>query len=133
MPDINLTLKIAVAGGPTWSIAHTESVEAYDAIDVIIEPNTTDQEIEIQPGDPSQIAIFAIQSSLYGSEITFKVSDGTDDTPAIELLSPQLYGNGVAALFNVPLNMLKLSNSHPASDATKRARIQILVGRDPTP
>jgi len=133
MPDLKLSINLAITGGPAWVVEHRETVDAYDVIDVVVTPGTTDLLVEIQPGAAAQLGLFAIQSSLYGPEIQFKTSDGTTDSPAVALLGPQIYGHGVATLFAVAPLSLKLSNSHPAADNTKRARIQILVGRDATP
>lgn len=133
MPDLKLTINLAITGGPGWTIVHRETVDAYDVIDVVIDPGTTDRVVEIQPGPAAQVSLLAIQSSLYGPELQFKTSDGTTDSAAVALLGPQVHGSGVATLFSVPPLSLKLSNTHPASDLTKRARVQILVGRDATP
>ncbi|MBP8132859.1 MAG: hypothetical protein KAY13_01180 [Zoogloea sp.] len=133
MPDVSLSLKINIADGPSWSIAQKFPVEAYDVIDLIIPPGTIDRVVELQPAAAARVNLVVIQSSLYGPEILFKTSSGADDSTAVALLGPQLYGNSVATLFTQPPNSLKLSNSNPATDPTKAARIQILVGRDATP
>jgi hypothetical protein len=133
MPDLKTSIKLSLVGGPEWSIEHRQTVDAYDMVEVILDPGTTDRVVELQPGAAARINLFAIQSSLYGPEISFKTSDGGSDSGAIALLGPQVYGNGVAALFSVVPRSIKLSNSHPAADLTKRARVQILIGRDATP
>lgn len=136
MPDIALSLKVAVADGPTWSIGHRLSVEAYDVIDLVIPPGTVDQLVELQPSAAARINLVAIQSSLYGAQISFKTSGPGGDSSPVALLGPQLYGDGVATLFSVPPLSLKLSNQHPVAvppAAPKNARIQILVGRNATP
>jgi hypothetical protein len=133
MPDVTLSLKVSIPDGPNWSIAHKFAVEAYDVIDLIIPPGTVDRVVELQPAAAARVNLVVIQSSLYGPEIKFKTSSGTNDSNAVDLLGPQLYGNGVATLFAQPPHSLKLNNSHPAADASKAARIQILIGRDATP
>lgn len=133
MPDVNLSLKVNIVDGPNWAINHKLSVEAYDVIDLVIPPGTVDKIVELQPAAAARINLIVIQSSLYGSEIQFKTRSGSTDSAAVSLLGPQIYGDGVATLFAQPPNSLKLSNSHPAGDASKAARIQILVGRDATP
>jgi len=129
MPDIKSSIKLAIAGGPAWSIDHAQTVDAYDVLDLILEPGSVDAEIQLQPGSAGQVAVLAIQSSLYGEEISLKASDGDDDSPSVQLLGPQLYGNGNVGLFTVAPHLLKLTNGHPAADPSKRARIRILVGR----
>jgi len=131
--EVNVSLKVNVADGPSWAINHKFSVEAYDVIDLVLPPNTTDKLVELQPSAATRVNLIVIQSSLYGSEIKFKTRSGTTDSDPVALLSPQFYGDGVAALFAQPPYSLKFTNSHPAGDPAKAARIQILVGRDATP
>ncbi len=88
--------------------------------------------MQLQPAESGKIALFAIQSSLYGPKISFKVGDGTTDTAALPLLGPQLYANGGVGLFAVAPKILKLSNAHPAAETNMKARVQILVGRAAT-
>lgn len=133
MPDLKLNVNLSITGGPSWVVEHRETVDAYDIIDVVVPPDTTDMVVEIQPGAAARVGLFAIQSSLYGPEIQFKTSDGADDSAAVALLGPQIHGRGVASLFAVAPLSLKLTNTHAAADNTKRARIQILVARDATP
>jgi hypothetical protein len=133
MPDLKTTIRLSLVGGPEWNIEHRQDVDAYDVVELILDAGTTDRVVELQPAAGARINLFAIQSSLYGSQITFKASDGGTDSGAIALLGPQLYANGAAALFSVAPRSIKLSNAHPAGDATKRARVQILIGRDATP
>lgn len=132
MPNLKCSIKLDISGGPSWSLDHTQGVEAYDLVDLIIPPNTSDQAVLIQPADTAKIALFAIQSSLYGAKISYKVSDGTTDTPALSLLGPQVLANGALGLFDVAPKILKLSNGHPAGDASLKARVQILIGRAAT-
>ncbi len=133
MPDLKTSIKLSLVGGPEWNIEHRQTIDAYDIVEVILDPGTTDRVVELQPAPAPRINLFAIQSSLYGAEITFKSTDGGSDSSAIALLGPQIYGNGGAALFSVVPRSIKLSNSHAAADLTKRARVQILIGRDATP
>ncbi|MDW8323766.1 MAG: hypothetical protein RMK60_06675 [Burkholderiales bacterium] len=133
MPEIRCLVRLSVHGGPTWTIDEVARVDAYDVIDVTIEPGQTDREVMLQPGGAVQVALLVIQSSLYGSEIVFKASDGAEDGADVMLLGPQMFGNGNVRLLGVAPRVLKISNRHPASDANKKARVQILVGRDAIP
>lgn len=70
MAVINLVLNLQVVNGPKLQISRSKTVEAYDKIEVAIDPGNTDKSVEIQPGGGSQVSLLLIQSSLYGSEIT---------------------------------------------------------------
>jgi hypothetical protein len=128
MTQLKMTMAIAVAGGPTWSINRTEDVEAYDVVSVAIPAGASDTEVQVQPGESAQIIVLAIQSSVYGDDITYKASDGTTDSDALTLHGPQLFGRGVTSLFGLDVKTLKFSNA--LADGT--ATIQVLVGRDAT-
>ncbi|GAB3255205.1 hypothetical protein [Chitinimonas naiadis] len=133
MSTVTLNIRVAIADGPTWTIAQTDEIGAYDVLDIVLPAGTASQLVELQPTVASRIQLLVIQSSLYGPEIQFKTNAGAADSPAISLLGPQIYGSGVATLFAVAPNSLKLSNSFAAGTPGKNARIQILIGRDPTP
>jgi len=133
MSEIKPYIKLSLFGGPEWVIEHRETVDAYDVIAVIVDPGVTDQLIELQPGTSSQIRLLALQSSFCGREIKLKANDGSSDSSAVVLLGPQMHGNGSTALFPAPPRSLKFSNGHPTAHTTKRARVQVLFGRDATP
>ncbi len=50
---INWTLNVQVVGGPKILSSDTIEVDAYDKIDVTIEPS--EKEVQIQPGDLGQM------------------------------------------------------------------------------
>ena len=128
MTQLKMTMAIAVAGGPTWSINRTEDGEADDVVSVAIPAGATDTEVQVQPGESAQIIVLAIQSSIYGDDITYKASDGTTDSDELTLHGPQRFGRGVTSLFGLDVKTLKFSNA--LADVT--ATIQVLVGRDAT-
>lgn len=134
MATINLALNIQVVGGPKVLISKSKSVEAYDKIEVEIQPGTGAQIVQIQPGGEKQVSLMLIKSSLYGSELTYVVNDGTSDSASTTLDEPHLYlGTGAVSLLgsNSP-KTIAFTNTHPV-DSDKKATIEILVGRDATP
>lgn len=130
---MNWALNVQVTGGPQIAItSKPKSIQAYDKIEVIIEPGDTERSVDIQPSNGEKVIFLLIKSSLYGSEITYLVNDGTDDSAnAIALDEPHIYsGTGAIALLGIDPKILKFTNTHPATDASKRAIIEIFVGRD---
>ena len=137
MTTVNVAVSIQVVGGPQLAISKTKQVEAYDKTDVVIDPGgagAVEKLVYIQPGSAAQVSLILIKSDLYGPEITYKASDGTTDSDAIILDEPQImFGSGSVALLGVAPKILKFKNTYPAGDASKKATIEILVGRDATP
>lgn len=130
MTTINAAASFAVPGGPSLALNSAIVAEAYDKIDVAIAPGDNGKVVNIQPGTAAQLRLLVIKSSFYGTEVTYKASDGTGDSDAVTLDGPQLFvGSGAVALFGVDPKVLKFSNTH----ATQAAQVEILVGRDATP
>lgn len=145
MADINLALNVSVVGGPQITVSRSKVVEAYDKIDVVIDPGgagANEKTVNIQPGSAALVNLLMIKSNIYGPEITYTVGDGTTDSSSISLDEPHLYsGSGMMSLFifsatpatNPKSLNLKFKNTNTAGNATKKASIEILVGRDATP
>jgi hypothetical protein len=132
MTTISASASFQVPGGPTLALTSAIAAEAYDRIEVTVNPGDTDKEVEIQPGAAAQVRLLVVKSSLYGDEITYKVGDGSADSSAVTLDGPQIFiGPGVISLFGVDPKVLKFGNTH--TDQAKKAQIEILVGRDATP
>jgi len=64
MATINLALNVQVVGGPTVLISKSKSVQAYDKIEVAIEPGS-EKSVEIQPGAADKVSFLLIKSSVY--------------------------------------------------------------------
>ena len=133
MATINLALNVQIVGGPKVLISKSKSVEAYDKIEVVIEPVGADgmaKTVEIQPGGENQVSFLLINSSLYGPELTYVANDGD----SITLDEPHLYlGTGaVSLLASDGPKTIAFTNAHPV-DSEQQAAIEILVGRDATP
>jgi hypothetical protein len=130
MPTLSWTSNITVSGGPTFSaVRQTGPVEAYDRIEVTIEPGASDRTVEIQPSAASRVVVLAVQSSYYDAKLSFKASDGATDSASVTLNEPQLFAGGGIALFGLAPTSLKFSNA----SADKTAVVDIFVARDATP
>lgn len=123
--SINWSLNIQVIGGPKVMASDTKEIEAYDKIEVTIEADTTDKEVEIQPGGADKVQFLLIKSDTYSSDVeklTYRVNELTT---IIELDALQVFiGNGAVELLTEPPEKLVFTNefSTPVS-------IEILVGR----
>lgn len=133
MPSVNLAVSLQVPGGPQVSVANPLTVEAYDLTRITLDPDSAEHDVEIQPGGTDSVSVLLIKSSRYVPEITYKVSDGTNDSDELALTQPHCYTAGMVALFGVdPPTTLKLKNALANSPANK-VDIEIFVGRDATP
>lgn len=144
MASINLTLNAQVVGGPQVSASRTKQIEAYDKVDVVINPGDTDIEVDIQPGVATQVGFLLIKSSLYSQEpanqkLTYFVTDGGTDFPAagdgLELNDPHVYIGGALAVFGLAPRTLRFTSTYvpdAANPAVNRAVVEILVGRNAT-
>ncbi|NJR60601.1 MAG: hypothetical protein HC769_18255 [Cyanobacteria bacterium CRU_2_1] len=132
MASIDVSFKVQVKGGPLISSSQELVVEAYDKIDVAIEPTGQEKSIEVQPSEGSQVSFLLIKSSLYSTEAG-KLTYGIDDAEQIVLDQPHLFlGPGaVSVLGNAP-KIIKFKNAYP-NEEKNRAELEILVGRDATP
>lgn len=139
MTMVSFSANVQVAGGPQLGFNRSIEVEAYDRIDVTLEPHGTGAtavEVQIQPSSADKVAILALTSNLFDPDIVYKISDGTTDSPEIKLDQPQAFAGGAIKLFNVAPKIIKLTNkiSIPVpADPTKTAKVTIFVGRKATP
>jgi len=120
--SINWSLNAQVSGGPKVMASDTKEIEAYDKIEVTIEAETTDKQVEIQPGGGDRVQFLLIKSDTYSEDLTYKVNDLTK---IIKLDALQVFiGNGAVELLTEPPEKLVFTNglATPVS-------IEILVGR----
>ena len=130
MATLTWSLTLLVSGSSSISVSRAPvTVEATDRIEVVIAPGDTDKVVDIQPGATSAIHALLIASSSYGAHLKFKVSDGTTDSVAVTLDSPQVFSGGSVAVFALAPRRLKFTNS----SLDKPATLDILVARDATP
>lgn len=127
---INWTLNVQVVGGPKILASDTIDVDAYDKIDVTIEPDASEKEVQIQPGDLGQVQFLLIKSDQYGDGLTYKVNAANDE---IKLDALQvLIGDGAVGLFKGSPEKLLFTNNLVSDGDKIPASIQILVGRKAT-
>jgi len=126
--SINWSLNAQIVGGPKVMASATKEIEAYDKIEVTIEADTTDKEVEIQPGGAGKVLFLLIKSDTYSNDssdvekLTYKVNELTT---TIELDALHVFiGNGAVLLLTEPPEKLVFTNKllTPVS-------IEILVGR----
>jgi len=72
---INWTLNVQVTAGPKIQVTQTETVDAYDKIDVSIVDGVADEEVQVQPGSAEQVLFLLIYSDQYGDSLTYKIND----------------------------------------------------------
>jgi hypothetical protein len=142
MANLNLTLNAQVVGGPQVSASRTKQIEAYDKVDVMINPGDTDIEVDIQPGAAGQVGFLLIKSSLYSQaaadqKLTYFVVDGSSDFPAagdgLELNDPHVYMGGALAVFGLAPRAPRFTSTYvadPTNPTVNRAVVEILVGRN---
>jgi hypothetical protein len=132
MTTVTFSTNVQAAGGPQFSVNRSIEVEAYDRIEVKLDPTAsgtpTPVVVHIQPSPAAKVAILALTSNVFGSAIKYKVSDGTHDSPEITLDQPQVFAGSAVGLFTVAPNIITLTNA----DAVKAALIEIFVGRKAT-
>jgi len=130
MATLTWSITLQVSGSSSIALSRAPvAVEATDRIEVAIAPGDSDKVVDIQPGAVAAIHVLLITSSSFGAHLSFKVSDGTTDSPAVTLDSPQIFSGGSVALFGVAPRRLKFSNT----SVDKPATVDVLVARDATP
>ena len=131
MANISWTLTVQVDGRAESISSVTQTTEAVLSVQVAIEPGVIDQVVELAPGTAASIQLLVITSSLYGSTLKFRASDGSNHSEFVTLNAPQSYTNGSVGLFGVAPNQLLFTNS--SGDEDDIANIEILLARDATP
>lgn len=119
--------EVRVAGGPTFASSHTQSVEAYDVLDVIVPDASTDVAVEVQPGSAGATSFLHVGASSFAPGLSYKID--LPGNPPNDLDRPLLLaGTGAVGLLGTAPGRLLFSNS-TGHDVT----VRILVGRDATP
>ncbi len=130
MATMSWNVSIQVTGSPTVTAGTAAMpVEATDRLEILIEAGDSDKVVDIQPGGAAAIQVLMIKSTRYGSDLSYKASDGGTDTAAITLDAPQGFTGASASLFGVAPNQLKFSNTSTDQPAT----VEVFVARDATP
>jgi hypothetical protein len=128
---INWTVNVQVVRGPKIFVSDIIDVDAYDKIDVTIEPDASDKEVQIQPGDLGQVQFLLIKSDQYGDGLTYKVNDVNNDAIKLDALQV-LIGNGAVGLFEESPAKLLFSNELELDGVKIPASVEILIGRKAT-
>jgi hypothetical protein len=132
MATVSYGFSIQVTGGPHITNTNVATIEAYDKVEVKLDPGAADVVVDVQPGATGQIALLAISSSLYAAKITYKVADGGGDKGPFALDAPHFFSGGAVGVFGAAPKAFKFSNALPPGPANK-ATIEIFVARDATP
>ena len=109
--------------------SETQAVEGTSSMEVVLAVGTTDKVVELQPSKAKAIQLLIIKANVYGSHLTYKVSDGTTDSNPVTVDAPQVFTGGNVILFGVDPYKLKFSNASTTDETT----VQIFVARDVTP
>ncbi|NIM94490.1 MAG: hypothetical protein GTO18_12380 [Anaerolineales bacterium] len=139
-PNISCSVAVDIVGGPELSITQNIAVDAYDRIDAVV-PATTPgvggaastpgkAKLEVQPGGTGQVQFLLITSSVYDSDLTFKV-DGEPADPDNRVLDAPLFlmGAGTVSMLASTQKNFEFSNDITPPTA---ASIVIFVGRKAT-
>jgi len=130
MPIVKYSFSVSVAGGPYLVVnSNSLSSEATDTVDVSIASGDPELTVEIQPSAVGKIHLIVIESDLYSEDLKFKFSDGTTDSAALTLDSPQLHTNGSLALLgSINPNQIKLTLGGTGLEA----KVSVFVARNAT-
>ncbi|MCP4329268.1 MAG: hypothetical protein GY791_12620 [Alphaproteobacteria bacterium] len=124
---VKLSVSATVSGGPEISASRAIAVDAYDSIKVVVDAAVADLEVEVQPGGSGQVKFISITSTVYGSDLTYRVNNAAGAPVALD--APQVFGGeGAVGLLDPAPASLFFSNS-----MDRDATVQIFVGRDATP
>src|SRR4051812_47086983 len=94
MPTSTLswTISVQMSGEPTISTSRVAApMEGYDHVNVAVEADNKEKAVEVQPGPASRVALLLMSSSHYGTELTFKFSDGKKDSAGFKLTEAQVF------------------------------------------
>lgn len=137
MAKLSYGIGIQVGSSLQLCVSRPKDVQAYDRIQVTLDPGDAgcpEVEVDLQPSAAARVSLLLITSTVYGEELTYKISDGTGtDSPVVALLEPQLFLGPAVTLFGVDNpKVLKLKNTLPAANATKNAAVDVFVARNAT-
>jgi hypothetical protein len=129
MITMNWTVTLQISGSPTIATASpTATIQAVDRIVAVVEPGDADKVLEVQPGAATEVHLLLVKSTRYGSDLSFKVSDGATDSDVVTLDTPQLFSGGAIALFGLAPQQLKFTNT-----GADPATVEIHVAREAAP
>lgn len=133
MANITYRVSIQVDGGPHLVETTQRAVQACEKIDIAIDAGgagAAEVKIDLQPGAANKVMLLCVRSGLYAPELSVIASDGVTDSAKVALTGPLLLNDGAVGLLGIAPKQLKFKNELAAGDPTKRAVIEIFVGRD---
>ncbi|MET1083691.1 MAG: hypothetical protein ABWY12_11685 [Burkholderiales bacterium] len=83
MTQMTFGISVQVPNGPQMALTGTQAAEAYDKIELTVDPGggaAPEVNIQIQPAAAVAVTLVLVKSSVYGADITYKLSDGATDT-----------------------------------------------------
>ena len=129
MITMNWTVMLQITGSPTIATASpSTAIQAVDRIEAVVAPGDIDKVLEVQPGAATDVRLLLVKSTRYGTDLSFKVSDGATDSSVVTLDSPQLFSGGAVALFGLAPQQFKFTNT-----GADPATVEIHVARDAAP
>jgi hypothetical protein len=139
MPEtMNWSLAVQIPGGPKMTRTGVVSVTAYDKISAIVPAGGDATEVDVQPGDLTELKLLLVSVDPNGPVVTYCVNAAQPD-PAkrIKLDGPLvLIGGGAVRLTATPDLGDPTKIVAPQTiffynaDTTTDAVVQILVGRE---
>lgn len=124
---INISVNAKIKSGPTVSFSNSLSIDAYDKLDITVEPGAPATVVQLLPAGTTSVHLVIIKSSVYSDLITYTVNGAGAD---IAVDTPQSFigAGSLTALAGAAIpETLEFTNG-TADDIT----IQILVGRNAT-
>ncbi|MCL4436303.1 MAG: hypothetical protein M1503_02930 [Thaumarchaeota archaeon] len=124
--SVRWSFNLSVDGGPTKTLAGSFDADGVDMLSVTIAKNTvSDESVEVQPGDLSDVKLLYIKSSLH-DDVSYKLSDGTTDSDSIVLDTDHVLNSSeIVKVIGTAPKIIKFQNSNTTTDAN----IEILVAR----
>jgi hypothetical protein len=118
--QINWTVSVQVAGGPSVSISQALTVDAYDVVAVTVPHGGTGTDVHVHPG--SQLEFLMITTDQAGDTLTYA---GTGAKVSLDQKAQVFIGAGSVS----PLgDITKLHFDNNLTNGAD-ANVQILVGR----
>jgi hypothetical protein len=122
---IVIKANIGVENGPSLNVNRVMEVQAYEKIDVEIEPNDTDKVVKLPSTVQGEILLLVITSSWYGDTITYKVNAAAG---VFKLDQPHLLiGNSSVTMLD-PTPTQFLFSYTKGTNAPDVVQVQILLG-----
>lgn len=125
---VKWSMNISAVGGPQLTSSGTLEADAYEVINVKVEPDSTDLQIRLN-STSSELALLAITADRYEEKITYTTQPSASASTSYILDGPHLmFGKASLVQFNSSPLSLYFNNK-----TDKPVTLTIFVGRDATP